>query len=462
MSEAFSATILLGRAPLPARPLVVTAVPLDAHYDLVWRSVDRFDVVAHLEASGFGDALARRHGAQDVHEYARTLPTLAPGTGSAVSVRPRAPRQGWIRALLLLAGAVVMALCAPAAVGTGPDLSLSIVFTGLAGWILGQLLGFVTWRRAGLGDAAGAARVSVGVAILVTVPLVAAVTAGTAYFGNAPVVPTAALCSAWTLYAASLTLISVLGCLRLLAILACTCAAVAIAASIGDVSIAPVIALGVLSIGGAIVAVHTYRATTSKPPRLPTREDLRSGFDGASQAILMSSALLLALNLADSDDRIPLSIAVILAAALCDPAIEDLGIRLKSLSYRSGRWRSVLHGVLLRTLIYLAAIAVATLAATWIVNEILDMPEDPTSGLVPDFVVLAVIAPVFAVFAFGSAIVLRAGRVAEAVWISGLACIGFASLRFGMPVPVGLAMLCAACLLAVYHAITAALHPLSW
>src|SRR5690606_23017202 len=105
--------------------------------------------------------------------------------------------------------------------------------------------------------------------------------------------------------------------------------------------------------------------------------------------------------------------------------------RLKSLSYRSGRWRSVLNGVLVRTLMYLAAIAAATIAATWIVDRILGVADDPASGLVPDVVVLVVVAPVFAVFAFGSAIVLRAGRVAEAVWISGLACLGFATLRFG-------------------------------
>lgn len=462
MSESFAAPGTVARSPLPSRPLVVAPVPLDAHHDLVGRAVDRFDVAAHLEASGFGDALARRHGARDVYEYARTLPTLAPGASGTVSLRPRAHRQGWIRAILLLAGAVVMALCAPAAVGSGPDLSLAIVATGLSGWILGQLLGFVTWRRSGLGDLPGAARVSVGVALLVATPLVAGVTLATAHFGNAPLIPTAALCSAWTLYAASLTIVSVLGGLRLLTALAGACATVAVAASLLGAALVPVIALGVLSIGGALLAARTYRATTVDPPTLPSREDARAAFDGASQAILMSSALLMALNLADSDDRIPLSIAVILAAALCDPAIEDLGIRLKSLSYRSGRWRSVLNGVLVRTLMYLAAIAAATIAATWIVDRILGVADDPASGLVPDVVVLVVVAPVFAVFAFGSAIVLRAGRVAEAVWISGLACLGFATLRFGFPVPVGVAMLCGACLLAVYHAVTAALHPHSW
>lgn len=462
MSVAFTAPGTNGRTPPASRPLVVAAVPLDAHHDLVGTAVDRFDVAAHLEASGFGDALARRHGARDVYDYARTLPTLAPGASGTVTLRPRVRRQGWLRAVLLLAGAVVMALCAPVAVGTGPDLSLAIVATGLAGWVLGQLLGFVTWRRSGLGDPAGAARVSAGLALLVAVPTVGVVTAGATLLGGAPVIPTAALCAAWTLYAASLTIVSVLGGLRLLTVLAGSCAAVAVAASVSGAELVPVLALGVLSIGGALLAARTYRATTVDLPRLPSREDVRAAFDGACQAVLMSSALLLALNLADSDDRIPLSIGVILAAALCDPAIEDLGIRLKTLSYRSGRWRFVLRGVLVRTLIYLGVIAGATLAATWIVDRILGIAEDPASGLVPDIVVLVVVAPVFAIFAFGSAIVLRAGRVAEAVWISALACMGFATLRFGFPVPVGIAMLCGACLLAVYHAVTAALHPHSW
>ena len=74
MSESFAASGTVARSPLPSRPLVVAPVPLDAHHDLVGRAVDRFDVAAHLEASGFGDALARRHGARDVYEYARTLP----------------------------------------------------------------------------------------------------------------------------------------------------------------------------------------------------------------------------------------------------------------------------------------------------------------------------------------------------------------------------------------------------
>lgn len=462
MSETFAVPDPLRRSPLPARPLVVAAVPDEAHQSLVGTAVDRFDVAAHLEASGFGDALARRHGARDVYEYARTLPALAPGSGETVSVRPRAQRQGWVRALLLLAGAVVMALCAPATVGVGTDLSIAIVATGLSGWILGQLLGFVTWRRAGLGDLTGAARVSVGLASLVAIPLIGGVTAATWYVGNAPALPTAALCGAWTLYAASLTLISVLGGLRLLTVLAIGCAAVAIGATVVGATLIPIIALGVLSLGGALLAARTYRMTTALPPAAPSRDDLRAAFDGTCQAALMSTALLLALNLADSDDRIPLSIAVILAAALCDPAIEDLGIRLKSLSYRSGRWRFVLRGVLVRTLIYLGVIAFATMSATWVVDRILGIAEDPASGLVPDIVVLWVVAPEFAVFAFGSAIVLRAGRVAEAVWISALACLGFGALRFGLPVPVGIAMLCGACLLAVYHAVTAALHPHSW
>ena len=462
MSETFIVPGPPGRSPRHSRPLVVAAVPAEAHQGLVGRAVDRFDVAAHLEASGFGDALARRHGAHDVYEYARTLPALAPGAAETAIVRPRVRREGWVRALLLLGGAVVMALCAPAAIGVGADLSIAIVATGLSGWILGQLLGFVTWRRVGLGDLPGAARVSVGIALLVAVPLVGVVTAATWYLGDAAALPTAALCGAWTLYAASLTLVSVLGGLRLLTVLAAGCAAVAVAATFAGAALVPIIALGVLSLGGALLAARTYRMTTSLPPAWPSRDDVRAAFDGTCQAALMSTALLLALNLADSDDRIPLSIAVILAAALCDPAIEDLGIRLKSLSYRSGRWRFVLRGVLVRTLIYLGAIALATLSATWIVDQILGIAEDPASGLVPDIVVLCVVAPVFAVFAFGSAIVLRAGRVAEAVWISALACMGFATLRFGLPVPVGVAMLCGACLLAVYHAVSAALHPHSW
>lgn len=443
-------------------PLMVGRVKFDAHPGLVDRAVDHFDVAAHLEAAGFGDAFARRHGAADVHDYARALPALPPDTPEPISVRPRSRREGWVRALLLLAGAVVMALCAPAAAAVGADLSLTIVATGLTGWVLGQLVGFVTWRRAGLGDPAGAARRTVATAAVVAAPLLGGVIAVAVLLGGAPLGATVALSSAWALYAVSLTLVSVLGGLRSLTLVAATCAVSAIGATLAGATIIPLVALGVLSLGGVVLAARTYRATTDLPPALPSREDLRAAFNGASQAGLMSCALLLALSLADSDDRIPVSIAVVLAAALCDPAIEDLGLRLRSLSYRSRLWRAVLAGVISRTLVYLAAIAVATLSAAWIVDVILGIEEDPASGIVPDAVALGVVAPVFAVFAFGSAIVLRAGRVGEAVWISALACLGFAIFRVGLPVGLGVLLLCCACLLTVYHAVTAALHPHSW
>lgn len=446
----------------PAEPLVIKTVHMDAHSGLVTRAVDRFDVAAHLEASGFGDAIARRHGATDVYEYARSLPSLPPGTAEAAMDRPRSRREGWVRALLLLAGAVVMALCAPAAAGAGTDLSFTIVATGLAGWVLGQLVGFVTWRRAGLGDMPGAARSAVGTAAVTGPPAIAAVTVASVLIGGAPAIPTAALATAWTVYAVALTLISVLGGLRPLAILAVSCAAVAVPAAVVGNREIPLAALAVLSAGGVALAVRAYRSTTRLWPALPSGPDMRSGLTGACHAGLMSFALLLALDLADSDDRIPLSIAVVLAAALCDPAIEDLGSRLRALSHRSGRWRSVLAGVLSRTVIYLVGIATATLLATWAVDKILAIAEDPTSGLLPDQLVLGVVAPVYAVFAFGSAIVLRAGRAAQAVWIASLSCVGYAALRMGLPVTVGLMILCGACLLAVFQAVTAALHPHSW
>lgn len=462
-----SVTFLVAGPTGPAAPpLAVGRVKSDAHPGLVDRAVDHFDVAAHLEAAGFGDAYARRHGAADVYDYARALPALPPDTPEPLSIRTRSPREGWVRALLLLAGAVVMALCAPAAVGAGAgagaNLSLTFIATGLTGWVLGQLVGFVTWRRAGLGDPAGAARRSVATAAIVSVPLLGGVTAATAVLGKAPLFATLALTSAWAVYAVSLTLVSVLGGLRHLALLAASCAVIAVGATVAGVTIIPLIALGVLSLGGAVLAARTYRATTHLPPTRPSRDDVRAAFNGAAQAALMSCALLLALNLADSDDRIPLSIAVILAAALCDPAIEDLGLRLRSLSYRSRLWRAVLAGVISRTLIYLGGIAVATISAAWVVDLILGTEEDLASGIVPDAVVLGVVAPIFAVFAFGSAIVLRAGRVGESVWISVLACLGFAVFRIGFPVALGVTVLCVACLLAVYHAVTAALHPHSW
>ena len=451
------------RSPGSRGSRTVAAVQLDSHHSgLVFRSVDRFDVAAHLEASGFGDATARRHGALDVYDYAQSLPTLPPGTIEHTAARPRLRREGWIRALLLLAGAMVMALCAPAASAAGPNLSVTIVATGLAGWVLSQLVGFVTWRRAGLGDLPGAARTAVGTALLTGPPVIGIVTVAAALIGGAPLLPTVALGSAWTVYAVSLTLISVLGGLRRLTALSVTCALVTVLAAAAGLRLVPMLALGVLAAGGAALAVRTYRATTRLAPTRPSRADVRAGATGACQAALMSCALLLALNLADSDDRIPLSIAVILAAALCDPAIEDLGVRLRSLSHRSGRWRAVLAGVLLRTLIYLAGIATATLLATWSVDRILAIPEDPASGVLPDAMVLGVVAPVYAVFAFGSAIVLRAGRATQAVWIAVLACLGYSFLQIGLPVALGVTFLWGCCLLAVFHAVAAALHPHSW
>jgi len=122
----------------------------------------------------------------------------------------------------------------------------------------------------------------------------------------------------------------------------------------------------------------------------------------------------------------------------------------------------VLAGVLLRTLIYLAGIATATLMATWSVDQILAIPEDPASGVLPDGMVLGVVAPVYAVFAFGSAIVLRAGRATQAVWIAVLACLAYSILQIGLPVALGVTILWGCCLLAVFHAVAAALHPHSW
>lgn len=357
---------------------------------------------------------------------------------------------------------MVMALCAPAASTAGTNLTITIVATGLAGWVLGQLVGFVTWRRAGLGDLPGAARTAVGIAALAALPVVGGVTAVSVLVGGAPILATIALATAWSVYAVALTLVSVLGGLRPLALLALTCAAISVLATLAGVREIRIIDLAVLSAGGAAIAARTYLATTRRAPTLPTAMDCRAGLTGACQAALMAGALLLALSLADSDDRIPLSIAVILAAALCDPAIEDLGGRLRSLSHRSRRWRTVLNGVLMRTLIYLGAIAVATLVATWSVDQVLAIKEDPSSGVLPDALVLGVVAPLYAVFAFGSAIVLRAGRAAQAVWVAALACLGFAVLRIGLPVPVGVTILCGACLLAVFHAVAAALSPHSW
>lgn len=433
--------------------------PSARHASLVAGAVDSLDATARLEAAGFSDAMAREYGFADVYHYARTLPTGSTSHRRAVrsDASPRA--EGWLRAVVLLSGALIVALAAANLVQI-EAVARAVVPIGLAGWITGNLVGAVAWRRFGLAQPADGARRSAALAIL-AVP--AAILLVLAMAGDHRVV-VGLIALLWLPFVAAQAMTTVFGRLRVLAALTAACLVAAGTGHLAGARWLPGAALVALAVGTCVLATASYRRTTSvgrRAPRLPDRRDLGASAVAAVQAALFSAAVVVALYSVGLGARIPLSLGLVIAAALCDPLVVDFAVRLRALTRRSSAWSTVRAGVIARTLTYLALAGLIAGATTVTVAVALDHRSVADAGRVSDDVAFFVIAPALGLFTMATAMTLRAGRAMEAVRLAGLCLIGILAVTH-LSTALGAAVLTACVVLTAARAIDTTCHPRSW
>jgi hypothetical protein len=350
------------------------------------RPVDHLDVAARLESSGFGDLAAVDEGSPDVFAYAAGF-DLAPARRERLRETPPPPAarsaeattsrwaEATSRSVLILGGALTFS-----AAGAGGGIrSETLLVAGVAGWVAGQLCGAPTWRRRGLGDRAGAARVGSWLAVLaVGLAVVGAIighAADLVVSGPAAVaLADTGTVVTWVVYAVAAALLGVLGNLSRVAGVA------VITAVVGVVGLA--IAEHALAVGAAAVllamTVEQARRAASAGGRQglarPDRADVVSARNGAGQAVGLAACLLGLLVLVPGPLRAPVTVAAMAASTLSEPMLVGLGAIFGSLARRATTWRRVRWTVAMVTLAGLVVLAAATvglalLMAAWLVTS---------------------------------------------------------------------------------------------
>lgn len=161
--------------------------------DVLHRAVDMWDTVAHFEAGGRGDALARAEGHSDIFAHtAALIDDLGFRFAGPRMPRPLSLRHNMTEALrrviVMVSGAIVCLAAIPAQAG-----EWTVFWAGAAGWLSGQAVSAAAWHGLGTGERHAAAKA----AVVVTVACLAIGLMGTLILSA----PAVFLWSAWGSFA---------------------------------------------------------------------------------------------------------------------------------------------------------------------------------------------------------------------------------------------------------------------
>ncbi len=372
---------------------------------LAAQAVDVYDTLAHLEASGLGDAAARKAGHSDAFEHARMLldevrrraDRLADGTPPATRLALGAALR---RVVTMLAGVPVCLAATP------PGTSDAAYFlAGALGWLAGQTVSAATWHGLGTGQraaaVAGATRYGAGI-------LLAGVIASAA-IGRPSVL-------AWMVWSMAASVLIILTPTRSLATWAAAAGLVCLAALLSG---APAVALSasVLAVAVAGWQAVAVLARDGEQPRLRTAR-------GAGRAVVLAIAQTLGqltvlgvLLLSVSGPAfVAVAIAGLVTGASADPLLEVAYARVRGIvanpvSWRAGRRSTGLIGGQAILSIIVAA-GLALLSSEWI----------RPSGI-PALLGCAAITLVGGLTA-GCGLLLRAGSADGAATLAAVAALG--------------------------------------
>ncbi|KLU08312.1 hypothetical protein [Kocuria sp. SM24M-10] len=390
--------------PLPERPVISPrAVPEEFDGD-GGQVVDLFDAAARIESRGYSDrSVARTYGYDSVFDLAGDVVDHGPRHRA----EDRSPSvaysmtKAWMRAALLVLGAVLAALV-QAQLGAG---SREMTLAGCSGWILGQAVAGMTWYRLRFDSKERAARCGEVVAIVCAA---AALTAaflllltgvlGAAGFG---------LVLGWVAYALAVSLLTVLD--KVAVPLAVMMVAVVLQTTTWLITPQGGGSTGFLAVLPAITAVvavvgYTVRLTRGHAETgTPEIRDLRGVAVPVAQAMLLASALVVALSAVPASHGTAFVATAVLLVACTDPGIVALRSRLSWFAHRSTSllWsRRFAWG-----LASAAALLVALLAALLVVAvvEVTGASSEQITTTVVGTVLFSVLATLSSVHtAFGS------------------------------------------------------------
>jgi hypothetical protein len=431
------------------------------HAHLLYGSVDCLDTTARLEAAGFGDKAARLWGEDDTFRFAARLGRPMPDRRRETSHGPQSLpwRVAGVRGLFLVAGV----LTAAAAMSPRGLTAGQAVLMGVTGWVSGQVVGAAAWRQRGLGRMDRAAAVAAGVAMgtLATAVTVAVlVTVGATLLGRSGgVLVGSALVLGWASYAVAAAIVSVVGRLRLLGTAAVLAACVAWAMRWnGSQDGATLAALLLLAVAVA-EAVRSVRRLGVRRATPPDRADVPALVTAGLHALLLAACLLVGLGWAPARLGVAVTVAVVVAAALVEPAVVALAEVLRRLSSRGERWGAVRATTAVATVVGLLLLTGVADSVAWLVVRLrgTTLPHDLRD-------VLAAVT-VITVLNVCGAVLIRAGRDRAAAVVAGVALLGlYVATRLATDAGVTLAALsvAAVCLLCTVVAARAGSHPHSW
>lgn len=126
--------------------------------EVLGQAVDIWDTVAHLEADGRGDALARAHGHRDIFSHTAALIDDLEFRFSGMSARlPLTLRDNlgaaFRRVVIMVSGAMLCLTAIPAQAG-----EWTVFWAGAAGWLSGQTVSAAIWHGLSTGRRDAAAK----------------------------------------------------------------------------------------------------------------------------------------------------------------------------------------------------------------------------------------------------------------------------------------------------------------
>ncbi|WP_277511695.1 hypothetical protein [Cellulosimicrobium cellulans] len=356
-------------------------------------SVDRFDVAAELEASGFNERLTRLHlDGRSLFDIARTLHERRPrsdATSSTGTVRTRREVvDAVVRALVLVGGVVLAATASEALDLTATETAVA----SLAAWVGGQTTSAVVWARSGSGDLVGGVRAA-GVwafGVLVATGLAAGLTAhGWATTSAATAVGAFV---GIQVYAQSVAILTMSRWSRTAATAVVVGAVAIVAARAEEASRTVVVGIALAVTAGLALVLSVAWTGASGSLR---RRDLAPVPSAAVQALVLATGSLLLLAGHRWVDPVPFVAGTVVAVAVTDPALVLGRRRLQHAARVRTDHRAVGRAARARAVVSCAlpavlAVGVAHVAGGWAIPW--GGPERATALVTAGYVALACVS----------------------------------------------------------------------
>lgn len=284
-------------------------------------AVDRFDIAAELEASGFNERLTRLHlDGRSLFEVAQTLHERRPESDLTRTVRSSVTRDDLIdattRAFVLAAG-VVLAATVFGFLGLG---AAEIATASFAAWVGGQSTSAIMWARRGAGDPIGGLRAGGvwGLGGLAATTLVAVLTVG--LWSTTSAVAALGSFVGMQLYSQAVAIVMVTPWVRRVGVGVVAGALAVFAAAAVDAP-APVVLAGAVAVvvGPAVVVGIAWAGASSSGGF--QRRDLVPIPSAVLQALVLAGGILLLLGGPAVVEPTPFVAGSVTAIAVTDPVL---------------------------------------------------------------------------------------------------------------------------------------------